>query len=91
LYGQYNVGGLKFPSFLKKDRKKGWGAGGGLSYGYRWKLGTRWGMDASAGIGYIYLRYSKYRCGACGKRTGKYSSHWFGPTKTSFSFIYYIP
>jgi len=91
LCGKYNVGGLKFPAFLKNARMKGWGVGGGITYGYRWKLGRRWGMEASVGIGYAYLRYSKYDCGACGKLRGKYTRNWFGPTKASFSFIYYIP
>lgn len=90
LYGRYNAGGMKFPAFLSDGRYDGWAAGAGLSYGYQWALGKRWGAEASVGAGYIYLRYDKYDCGACGNRQGNYRRHWFGPTKAALSFIYYI-
>ena len=90
LYGQYNAGGMKFPKFLEDARYDGWAAGAGLSYGYQWALGKRWGLEASVGVGYIYLRYDKYNCGACGDKQGNYRRHWFGPTKAAVSFIYYI-
>lgn len=90
LYGQYNAGGMKFPEFLENSRYDGWGAGVGISYGYQWAIGKRWGLEASVGAGYIYLRYGKYRCGACGKKEGDYRHHYFGPTKAALSFIYYI-
>ena len=90
LYGHYNVGGLGFPKFLDGVRYKGWAAGGGLSYGYQWALGRRWGLEASVGAGYLYLRYDKYNCGACGRKLGRYRRHYFGPTEASVSIIYYI-
>lgn len=90
LYGQYNAGGMKFPKFLKSGRYDGWAAGAGLSYGYQWAIGKRWGLEASVGAGYIYLRYGKYKCGACGKKEGNYRHHYFVPTKAALSFIYYI-
>ncbi len=87
---RYNVGGLSFPKFLKDSRYKGWGAGAGISYGYQWPLGTHWGMEASAGIGYVFLRYDKYLCGSCGTLEGRHSYHYVGPTRLQFSFIYYL-
>lgn len=90
LYGKYNAGGMKFPSFLSDGRYDGWGTGAGLSYGYQWALGKRWGLEASIGAGYIYLRYDKYACGACGKKAGSYRRHYFGPTKTAISIVYHI-
>lgn len=90
LYGQYNAGGMKFPKFLEKARYDGWAAGAGLSYGYQWAIGRRWGLEASAGAGYVYLHYGKYRCGACGRKEGDGRRHYFGPTKAALSFICYI-
>lgn len=90
LYGQYNVGGMRFPAFLSNARYKGWAAGAGVSYGYQWALGKRWGLEASLGLGYIYMDYDKYNCGACGDKIGSYRRHWIGPTKAAVSFIYYI-
>lgn len=90
LYGQYNAGGLAFPDFLESDRYDGWASGAGISYGYQWAIGRYWGVEASVGVGYIYLRYDKYSCGACGKKEGSYRRHWLGPTKAALSFIYYI-
>ena len=90
LYGQYNAGGMRFPAFLQDDRYEGWAAGAGLSYGYQWAIGKRWGLEASVGAGYLYLRYDKYDCGACADKRGDYRRHYFGPTKASVSFIYYI-
>lgn len=90
IYGRYNAGGMKFPKFLKKYRYEGWGTGAGLSYGHQWALGKRCGVELSAGIGYIYMRYDKYGCGACGVKQGRYVRHYFGPTQLAASFVYYI-
>lgn len=90
IYGQYNAGGLRFPQFLDRYRYDGWGAGAGLSYGYQWAFGRRWGLEASIGAGYIFLKYDKFRCGACGDKLGRDSLHYFGPTKAAVSIVYYI-
>lgn len=90
LYGQYNVGGLRFPAFLKDERYDGWGIGTGLSYGYQWAVGKYFGIELSLGVGYVYMNYEKYACGACGEKLGRFNRHYFGPTKVSASFIYYI-
>lgn len=90
LYGQYNAGGVRYPLSLPDARYEGWAAGAGVSYGYQWALGRRWGLEASIGAGYVYLRYDKFNCGACGDKQGNYRRHYFGPTKAALSFIYYI-
>lgn len=90
LYGEFNVGGVRFPSFLENGRYEGRCGGGGLDYGYQWAVGRRCGLDLSVGVGYVYLRYDKYDCGACGEKRGRFSRHYFGPTKAAVSFIYYI-
>lgn len=90
LYGNYNAGGIKFIKFMKNARFDGYGVGGGISYGYQWAWGNRWGIEASLGVGYIYLQYDKYNCGNCGKKLGRFSRHYVGPTKAALSLIYYI-
>lgn len=90
LYGRYNAGGMRFPSFLSKHRYKGSAVGVGVGYGYQWALGRRWGLEASLALGYVYLQYNKYELGKCGADLGKYKRHYFGPTKLSISFAYYI-
>ncbi len=92
IYTDYNVGGLKPFGFLglADTRYRGHAYGSGMSYGYQWALGESWGFELSLGVGYVYLRYSKYDCGVCGAGQGAYSRHYFGPTKAAVSFSYYI-
>lgn len=90
IYGDFNVGGLSFIPALKDYRYQGQAYGGGLSWGYQWAFGDRWGLEASVGIGYLHMRYKKYDCGACGDFLGEYQQNYFGPTKLALEIIYYI-
>lgn len=91
LGGQFNAGGIKlplgvFPS-LENNRYQGWAVGGGLTYGYQWMLSRRWNLELSAGVGYLYIDYEKYKCAECGMATKNASRHYIGPTKIVFSLI----
>lgn len=88
LGGAYNVGGLKFPHFLDDRRYKGWAIGGGISWGHVWTLRKNWSFEASVGVGYIYTKYDKYRCGACGEKYATARKHYVGPTKIALSVVY---
>lgn len=90
LYGDYNVGGIKFIPPLKKYRYDGRMFGGGISYGYHWAVGGRWGIEASLGVGYMRLEYDKYYCGTCGERIGKFVRNYVGPTRAAVSVIYFL-
>lgn len=92
IVSQYNVGGVKLPVFkaLADNRYKGWAVGAGVSYGYQWALGDSWGLEASLGAGYIYFRYKRYECGACGRERDRRHKHYFGPTKAALSISYLI-
>ena len=48
IYADYNIGGFPKPRVFDDTRYKGQAYGGGLSYGYQWAIGDRWGMEASA-------------------------------------------
>lgn len=85
--GGYNVGGIKIGS-LKEHRYEGELYGGGISYGYQWILSKRWSIEATLGVGYVYLDYAKFPCGECATKIGDYTKNYFGPTKAGVSIIY---
>ena len=103
LGGGYNWGGMlpwgfnsgKMFGSVKNEnildhRYQGWLAGAGVSYGYHWVLGNRWGLEATLGFGYAYLDYDKYPCAKCGRKIGGESKHYFGPTKAGITLIFMI-
>ncbi|MDD2594285.1 MAG: DUF3575 domain-containing protein [Bacteroidales bacterium] len=101
--GVYNVGGMLPWGFksgkmfgvienedIMNHRYEGWLAGAGVSYGYHWVLGSRYGLEASVGAGYAYLSYDKYRCEKCGEKLSSGSKHYLGPTKAAITLIILI-
>ena len=93
--GGYNWGGMlpwaiRPGSDLRDHRYQGWLVGAGVSYGYHWVLGNRWGLEATVGVGYAYLDYDKYPCAKCGRKIGSASEHYFGPTKAGITLIFMI-
>ena len=101
--GEYNWGGMlpwgfrtgkMFGSVENKNildhRYDGWFAGGGISYGYHWILGKRWGLEATIGGGYAYIKYDKFKCAKCGEKVGDGDKHYFGPTKAGVTLIFMI-
>lgn len=89
-YGKYNVGQIPFLPELDKYTYRGELYGGGVSYGYHFAIGRRWGLELTAGVGYTYLEYNKYICSECAELMGRYKRHFFGPTRLGVSFIYII-
>lgn len=89
-YGHFNIGQIPFISALNNYVLRGDLYGGGLSYGYHWAIGERWGLEASLGAGYAYMKYTKYRCADCGEAVGAFTRSYFGPTRAVFSVIYFL-
>ena len=87
--GAYNIGGL-LTGNDRGYRYKGEVYGVGLNWGYQWAVSRRWGVEASVGVGYLYLPYDKYECVRCGDFLGRYALHYVGPTKLEASLVYYI-
>ena len=92
-----NVGGINIPFILqnkhkemKAHRYEGYFYGGGISAGYHWILSDRFSLEAALGIGYAHVRYDKFKCTACGQRTGKGGADYLGPTRVSLSIIYIL-
>lgn len=90
IYSHFNMGGISFLNPLKDKRYQGDAYGGGISYGYQWELAKQWGLEASAGVGYLHLDYKKYNKEKCGEFLGNDSYNYWGPTKAEVSFIYYM-
>ena len=95
LGGGYNWGGMlpwgiRPGGEIRSHRYQGWLAGAGVSYGYHWVLGNRWGLEATVGVGYAYLDYDKYPCAKCGRKIGSAAEHYFGPTKAGITLIFMI-
>ncbi|WP_394337216.1 DUF3575 domain-containing protein [Dysgonomonas alginatilytica] len=88
-YGQFNVGGISMLG-LDKYRYEGDLYGAGISYGYHWILNKRWSIEATIGLGYAYLDYSKFDCGECGSKIKDDTRHYWGPTKAGISLIYIL-
>lgn len=89
-YAHYNIGGLSFISGLKDRLVQGDLYGGGLTYGYHWAIGERWGLEAVIGGGYNRLEYDKYRCAECDERIGTFMQNYFGVTRAGVSLIYFL-
>lgn len=88
LYGRYNVGRISFIDDLETRTYKGYMAGAGVSVGYHWAVGKRWGIEATLGLGYVHFRYNKYICQECAELEGRYKRNYYGPTKLGVSIIY---
>jgi len=89
-YAYYNVGGVGPFTTIKNNRYEGWLAGAGFSYGFNWLLSNRWSLEATLGLGYAYMDYSRYECHRCGEKLGQGNKHYFGPTRVGISLIYFI-
>jgi len=93
--GQYNIGGVKLPfgmwKSLRNHRYEGWYVGGGITGGYQWKLGKHWNLEASLGVGYLYTKYEKFKCGACGEKLKSNHRNYVGATKAALSLVYLFP
>lgn len=83
----YNVSDIKWLG-TEDERHQGWGTGVGISYGYSWVLSKHWNIEATVGVGYLYLESEKYPCANCGTKIETVKKHYFGPTQAAISAIY---
>jgi hypothetical protein len=94
LGGEYSFARVDFPfnifDDMKTHRYEGWYAGGGVSVGYQWILGRHWGLEVTAGGGYVRTYYEKYTCEECSSLAGKGDKNYFGPTKAALSFVFFL-
>ena len=86
-YLLYNVSDVKLLG-VENERSQGWGTGVGFSYGYQWLLSKHWNLEATVGVGYLYLDYDKYPCANCGSKIESGHKHYFGQTQAAISIMY---
>lgn len=90
IYGAFNIGAIPLFPEVQYYRYEGYAYGGGISYGYHWAIGKRWGFEFSLGVGYLHLRYTKIHGYTCGREIGTYSADYVGPSKLALSFHYFL-
>jgi len=92
--GEFSVAGIKLPfgmfKPLRDNRYEGYFVGGGISLGYQWIMSKRWSFEASLGAGYAFIDYDKYPCPDCGPKIKSDTYNYWGVTKATLSFIYFI-
>ena len=86
-YWIYNISDIKWLG-TENERHQGWGAGAGISYGYDWPIHKHWNLEATLGVGYLYLHSDRYPCTNCGEKIGKKKKHYVGPTQAAVNLIY---
>ena len=86
-YLLYNVSDIKLLG-TESERHQGWGTGVGISYGYSWVLSKHWNIEATVGVGYLYLESEKYPLSNCGQRIEWVKKHYVGPTQLGINLIY---
>lgn len=55
MYGNFNIGLLKYNDLLQSYCCKGWGVLGGILIGYKFVFNFCWGLDLNIGLGYVYF------------------------------------
>ena len=90
-FTRFKVGEIDFLPTIDDHTYKGYAVGGGLSYGYHFPLGNRWGLELTLGVGYAFIEYDKYiKCDDCSEYRGNKNRHYVGPTKAGVSIIYLL-
>ena len=92
--GEYNVAGIELPfktfEELRTHRFEGYFYGGGISLGYQWVVGKRWGIEASLGGGYARIHYKKYECHGCSPVLEEADYNHFGLTRATVSLLFFF-
>lgn len=90
LGGEFNIAGIGPTASIRDYHYQGWYVGGGLTYGYAWRLSDHWNLEAAIGLGYVHLSYDKYENEECGLPLGSGHHNYVGPTKLALNLAYLI-
>lgn len=93
--GQFNFahlpGGFKFLGCdfrnLNDHRFQGWGAGGGMGYGYACVISKHWNFEFEIAIGAVYANFKQISL-YDNRMEEKGTQVYYGPTKLSLAFEY---
>ena len=89
-YGKYKLGNISFIPAMENYFYDGFIYGAGITLGWHFYLGPRWGLELAVGGGYARLEYNKYLCEDCLDLVGDYRTNYFGPTRLSLSLVFLI-
>ena len=64
--------------------------GAGLTYGYAFRFDRHWGLELSAGVGFVYTRYDRFYNTHNGQLADRRGTSYFGPDHLSISLLYHI-
>lgn len=90
LGGEFNIAGIGPTASIRDYHYQGWYVGGGLTYGYAWRLAEHWNLEAAIGLGYVHLAYDKYENEECGLLLDSRHKNYVGPTKLALNIAYLI-
>lgn len=85
-----HIFGGQFNTTLNHYRRQGWAAGIGVGYGYSWRFGNHWGLEAELAVGYARYSYDKFPCADCGRKIATRNKNYVGPTKAAVNLVYYF-
>ena len=89
---EYSLNKIKIPTVTdaRNFRYEGWAFMGGISYGYSWTLGEHWNVEATLGLGLMYIDYNKYECAECGRQLEEDNKLFFAPTRAAINIVYIL-
>ena len=90
LGGEFNIAGIGPTASIRDYHYQGWYVGGGLTYGYAWRLSEHWNLEAAIGLGYVHLAYDKYENEECGLLLDNRHKNYVGPTKLALNIAYLL-
>jgi len=92
LYTRFNISGKNIPfiNFEKEFRYNGSAVGAGLNYSYHLLLGSRWGLEFSAGAGIVYTKYDLFNRLQSDEAPEEKTKILFAPTQLSISLTFLI-
>lgn len=91
IYSQFDAGNIPYIKGEIQDYiYRGFAYGGGVSWGYHFPLAKRWGLEVTAGFGFLILDYDKYNCLDCLEYLGSFKRNYVGPTKLGVSLVLMI-
>lgn len=91
VFGQINVGCFKTGMFgveLQNSRFQGWVTGGGVGYGYAWRLSDSWKLELEATVGVMHWSGDRFSAYSGHKIQTDRSFTTVAPTKAAVTFAY---
>ncbi len=90
-YVKYDVAGLPHPPFsdwMHNWRFEGDLYGAGIAWGHRWNFSRRWGLELTAGVGYVHVDHTRCTIEPCDDAPVREKRDYFAPTKLGVNLIF---